>query len=101
LLQCRLELIERRFVLRNLVIKLRDCELGQEIPCLDAVPNIDLALDDVAGRASIDTSRGKRGRSPGKKTDTVSGLGSTIATCRLGTKSRDCSAVAMTCCCCE
>src|SRR6516165_4432313 len=38
---------------------------------------------------------------PGKMTDTVAGLASTVATRTLGTTSRACSAVAATCCCCE
>src|SRR5690242_540652 len=38
---------------------------------------------------------------PGKMTDTVAGLASTVATRTLGTKSRACSAAAMTYCCCE
>src|SRR5215471_12901159 len=38
---------------------------------------------------------------PGKVTDTVAGLAWTVATSTLGTKSRACSAVAATCCCCE
>jgi hypothetical protein len=38
---------------------------------------------------------------PGKVTDIVPGLAATVSTRKLGTKSRSCSAVAMTCRCCE
>src|SRR5690348_7938886 len=38
---------------------------------------------------------------PGKVTETVAGLASTVATRTLGTKLRSCSALAMTCRCCE
>jgi hypothetical protein len=62
----RLELIERRLVLRNLVIELRHCELRQQISCLDAIPDVDVALGDVAGRAGIDTRRGECSRRAGQ-----------------------------------
>jgi hypothetical protein len=44
LVQRRLELIKSRFVLRNLIIEHRHCELRQQISCLDAIPMSTLRL---------------------------------------------------------
>ena len=47
------------------MIKLGHCELRQQLPCLDVIADIDVALDDIAGGAGVDfrgRERSRRGR---------------------------------------
>src|SRR5262249_38479487 len=62
LLPRRLELIDRRLVLRDLVVELGYRELRQQISRLDAIPDLNIALVDIAGRAGKDVRRGECGR---------------------------------------
>ncbi len=66
LIQRRLELLERCLVLRNLVIELRYGELRQQIARLDAIPDVYVALGDIAGRAGVDVRRGEGGGCAGQ-----------------------------------
>ncbi len=62
LVQRRLELSQHRLVLRDLIVEFRHSELRQQFPCLNAIADIDVALDDIAGRAGIDIRRREGGR---------------------------------------
>ena len=57
LLNRRLELAQRGLRLHDLVIELRSRDLRQQLPFPDAVADIDVALVDVAARASKDVRR--------------------------------------------
>ena len=54
LLHCGLQLRERGLVLRNLVVELGHCELCEQFALLDVIPDIDVALGNVAGGTGVD-----------------------------------------------
>ena len=62
LVQGRFELVERRLVLRNLVVELRHRKLRQQFSGPDMVADVDIALDDIARRATVNICRVECGR---------------------------------------
>ena len=79
------------------MIELGRGDLGQQLARLDVVADIDLALVDVAAGAGKDIGGGE-GRRGGRQADRhrAGARACTVATRTFGTKSRRCSAVAIT-----
>ena len=59
----RFGLLQRGLRLRDLVIELWRGDLGQKLPCLDAIADIDIALVDIAAGPRKDVGGGEGLRS--------------------------------------
>jgi hypothetical protein len=59
-------LIQRSFVLGNLLVELGDRELSQELASFNVVADVDIAFADVTGGTSVDIGRSEGGRGAGQ-----------------------------------
>ncbi len=61
-----LELVQRGFVLGNLLVELGDRELSQQLTSFDVVADVGITIANVTSGASVDIRRGEGGRGAGQ-----------------------------------
>ena len=96
----RVSLLQTILILRDLVLDLGRSDLREELPGLDVIADIDIALQHIAAGAGINICRLEAERRGGQCHVHLPRRCATASTRTLGTKSACCSAVSMTCRCC-